>query len=128
MIRIQKIKLVVLIIMISLKEVNAQSVKDYPFVPVPFTKVYINDEFWGPRILTNRQVTIPDTFKKSEETGRIKNFAIAGGLEKGEHEGIFFNDSDVFKIIEGAGHSLNVNPDPKLKENVDRVITKIAAA
>ena len=128
MIVIQKIKLVFLIIMGSIIKVSAQSVKDYPFVPVSFTKVSINDEFWGPRILTNRGVTIPDTFEKSEETGRIKNFAIAGGLEEGVHEGIYFNDSDVFKIIEGAGHSLNVNPDPKLKENVDRVITKIAAA
>ena len=128
MIRIQKIKLVFLIIMISIIKVSAQSVKDYPFVPVPFTKVSINDEFWGPRILTNRRVTIPDTFEKSEETGRIKNFAIAGGLEEGEHEGIYFNDSDVFKIIEGAGYSLNVNPDPKLKKYVDGVIAKIAAA
>tara|TARA_B100001059_G_scaffold31319_1_gene25366 strand:- start:1844 stop:3799 length:1956 start_codon:yes stop_codon:yes gene_type:complete len=128
MIRIQKIKLVFSIIMISIIKVSAQSVKDYPFVPVPFTKVSINDEFWGPRILTNRRVTIPDTFEKSEETGRIKNFAIAGGLEEGEHEGIYFNDSDVFKIIEGAGYSLNVNPDPKLKEYVDGVIAKIAAA
>ncbi len=128
MIRIQKIKLVFLIIMISIIKVSAQSVKDYPFVPVPFTKVSINDEFWGPRILTNRRVTIPDTFEKSEETGRIKNFAIAGGLEDGEHEGIYFNDSDVFKIIEGAGYSLNVNPDPKLKKYVDGVIAKIAAA
>ena len=128
MIKIQKIKLVFLIIMISIIKVSAQSVKDYPFVPVPFTKVSINDEFWGPRILTNRRVTIPDTFEKSEETGRIKNFAIAGGLEEGEHEGIYFNDSDVFKIIEGAGYSLNVNPDPKLKEYVDGVIAKIAAA
>lgn len=128
MIRIQKIKLVFSIIMISIIKVSAQSVKDYPFVPVSFTKVSINDEFWGPRILTNRGVTIPDTFEKSEETGRIKNFAIAGGLEEGEHEGIYFNDSDVFKIIEGAGYSLNVNPDPKLKEYVDGVIAKIAAA
>ena len=128
MIRIQKIKLVFSIIMISIIKVSAQSVKDYPFVPVPFTKVSINDEFWGPRILTNRRVTIPDTFEKSEETGRIKNFAIAGGLEEGVHEGIYFNDSDVFKIIEGAGYSLNVNPDPKLKEYVDGVIAKIAAA
>lgn len=128
MIVIQKIKLVFLIIMGSIIKVGAQSVKDYPFVPVSFTKVSINDEFWGPRILTNRGVTIPDTFEKSEETGRIKNFAIAGGLEEGEHEGIYFNDSDVFKIIEGAGYSLNVNPDPKLKEYVDGVIAKIAAA
>ena len=128
MIVIQKIKLVFLIIMGSIIKVSAQSVKDYPFVPVSFTKVSINDEFWGPRILTNRGVTIPDTFEKSEETGRIKNFAIAGGLEEGEHEGIYFNDSDVFKIIEGAGYSLNVNPDPKLKEYVDGVIAKIAAA
>lgn len=115
MIRIQKIKLVFLIIMGSIIKVSAQSVKDYPFVPVPFTKVSINDEFWGPRILTNRGFTIPDTFEKSEETGRIKNFAIAGGLEEGVHEGIYFNDSDVFKIIEGAGYSFNVNPDPKIE-------------
>jgi DUF1680 family protein len=128
MIRINDLLNIILLITIGIAHTKAQSIKDYPFSPIPFTSVSINDEFWGPRIKTNREVTIPDTFKKSEETGRIKNFAVAGGLEKGEFEGIFYNDSDVFKIIEGASYSLNVNPDPKLKKYVDSVIFKIAAA
>jgi len=125
---INQIKNLILVIIIGIFKAEAQSFQDYPFTPVPFTKVSINDKFWAPRIVTNREVTIPDNFKKSEETGRIKNFAVAGGLEEGEFEGIYYNDSDVFKIIEGASYSLNINPDPKLKEYVDGVILKIAAA
>lgn len=101
---------------------------DYPIQPIAFTDVKINDSFWAPRIETNRKVTIPYNFKKSEETGRIRNFAIAGGLEEGEFEGIFFNDSDVFKIIEGAAYSLMVHKDPELDQYLDDLIHKIAAA
>ena len=101
---------------------------DYPIQPVPFTSVNIEDNFWSPRIETNRTVTIPYNFQKCEETGRLSNFAIAGGLEKGEFEGIYFNDSDVFKVIEGASYSLQVHKDPELKAFLDDLITKIAAA
>ena len=101
---------------------------DYPITPVPFTEVNIMDNFWQPRLETNREVTVPYTFQKSEETGRISNFSKAAGLEEGEFEGIFFNDSDVFKIIEGASYSLQVNPDPELKKYLDEVIAKIVAA
>ncbi len=108
---------------------HAQSIKnDYSITPVPFTQVNIQDNFWQPRMQTNRDVTVPYTFQKSEETGRLRNFAIAGGLEKGEFEGIYFNDSDVFKIIEGASFSLQVNPDPKLRAYLDNLIIKIVAA
>jgi len=34
-------------------------------------------------------------------------------LEEGEFEGIYFNDSDVFKVIEGASYSLQIHPDPE---------------
>lgn len=102
--------------------------RDYPIKPVAFTRVNINDDFWAPRLETNRKVTIPYNFQKCEETGRIRNFAIAGGLEEGEFEGIFFNDSDVFKVIEGASYSLQVHDDPKLKAYLDTLIMKIAAA
>jgi DUF1680 family protein len=101
---------------------------DYPIQPVPFTSVRVNDDFWAPRIKTNKEVTLPYTFKKSEETGRLTNFAIAGGMEEGEFEGIFFNDSDVFKIIEGASYTLQVEDDPELKRYLDNLIVKIAAA
>ncbi|GAG39449.1 unnamed protein product, partial [marine sediment metagenome] len=102
--------------------------RDYPVQPVPFTDVQITDEFWSPRMETNRKVTIPYAFGKCEETGRIDNFAKTGGLMKGEFEGIYFNDSDVYKVIEGAGYSLKNRADPELEKYVDGVIEKIASA
>jgi len=101
---------------------------DYYITPVPFTEVKIDDDFWSPRMETNRKVTIPYAFKMCEETGRISNFAVAGGLEEGQHEGRYYNDSDVFKVIEGAAYSLSIYPDPELEKYVDEVIDKIAAA
>lgn len=102
--------------------------RDYPVRPVPPTGVRVTGGFWAPRLETNRRVTIWYDFGKCEETGRIDNFAIAGGLKKGRFQGIFFNDSDVMKVIEGAAYSLATDPDPKLEAYVDGVIAKIAAA
>ena len=106
----------------------ADSKRDYPITPVAFTAVKVTDGFWAPRIETNRTVTIPAIFKKCEETGRIDNFAIAGGLMKGEYKGERYNDTDVYKTIEGASYSLMVHPDPALDRYLDGVIAKIAAA
>ena len=102
--------------------------KDYPIHPVPFTSVRIDNGFWAPRMETNRKVTIPFDFKKCEETGRIDNFAKAGGLMPGKFEGIRYNDSDVYKVIEGAAYSLSLHPDPALEKYLDDLIAKIAAA
>ncbi len=102
--------------------------KDYPVQPVPFTNVKIADEFWSPRLETNRTVTIPYDFKKCKETHRIRNFEVAAGLTEAPFVGIRFNDSDVFKVIEGASYSLHLHPDPELEAYLDEVIAKIAAA
>ncbi len=107
---------------------NFSAERDYPIRPVPFTDVEFADAFWRPRLATNRDVTVWYDFRKCEETGRIANFARAGGLEDGEFEGIPFNDSDVFKVIEGAAYSLALEPDPKLDAYLDALIAKIAAA
>ncbi|HUW91584.1 MAG TPA: beta-L-arabinofuranosidase domain-containing protein [Bacteroidales bacterium] len=92
------------------------------------SNVSVNDKFWTPLIERNRTATIPYAFGKCEETGRIDNFAIAGGLMKGKYKGERYNDSDVFKIIEGACYSLMETPDPKLLSYVDSLVTLIAAA
>ncbi|GAB3807330.1 glycoside hydrolase family 127 protein [Spirosoma humi] len=102
--------------------------QDYPIVPVPFTSVTINGGFWQPRLTTNRTVTIPFDFKKCEETGRISNFAIAGGLAKGTFRGLRYDDSDVFKVVEGASYSLQTKYDPQLDRYLDSLITLFAAA
>jgi len=102
--------------------------KDYPIQPVPFTAVSVQDGFWRPRMETNRKVTVRYDFRKCEETGRIDNFAKAGGLMKGEFRGIPYDDSDVYKVIEGAAYSLALAPDPQLDKYLDDLIVKIAAA
>jgi len=102
--------------------------KDYPINPVAFTEVQITDDFWFPRMEINRKVTIPFAFEKSEETGRIDNFAKAGGLMPGKFMGRRYNDSDVFKIMEGAAYSLTLYPDKELEKYLDDLIEKIAAA
>lgn len=102
---------------------------DYPIRPVPFTSVKLTDSFWAPRILKNEQVTIPIAFGYCESTGRIKNFEIAGGLDTGTFRTIYpFDDSDVFKIIEGAAFSLQTIPDEKLDAYLDTLIWKIGLA
>lgn len=102
---------------------------DAPVKEVPFTQVHIDDSFWAPRIETNRTVSIPSAFHECEVNGRFDNFAIAGGLMKGEHRGDFsFDDTDPYKIIEGASYSLAVKYDPQLDAYLDSVITLIAAA
>jgi len=103
--------------------------KGYPFQPLPLNKVHIQDEFWMPRIETNRTVTIPYLFKGFEERGRMDNFAIAGGLKQGEQKGSYpFDDSDIYKTIEGASYSLMRYPDPALDKYIDSLITLIDAA
>ncbi len=102
---------------------------DYPYSPVPFTAVRLDDGFWSRRIETNRTVTIPFAFRQCESTGRVDNFAIACRLKQGEQSGVYpFDDSDVYKIIEGASYSLSVVPDPRLERYVDSLIALIAGA
>ena len=102
--------------------------RDYPIKPVGFTAVAIDDSFWKPRIDTAVNITIPYDFEKCEETGRIDNFAKAGGLMDGAHQGIFYDDSDVFKVVEGAAYTLQIAPDTQLEAYLDALIDKFAAA
>jgi len=96
---------------------------------VPFTDVHISDSFFSQRIETNRTVSIPSAFAECEKNGRFDNFAIAAGIIKGEHRGDFsFDDTDPYKVIEGASYSLAVHYDKKLDSYLDSVINIIAKA
>ena len=102
--------------------------KDYPIHPVAFTQVKLMDAFWAPRLETNRTVTIPFALKMLEETGRVDNFRKAARLMPGPHTGKRYNDSDVFKVMEGAAYTLSLKPDPKLKQVLDELIKVIGRA
>jgi DUF1680 family protein len=99
-----------------------------PLTAVPFQQVQIHDSFWSPKLETNRAATIEANLRQCEITGRIKNFAVAGKLAPGKHEGALFNDSDVYKMIEGIAYSLSTHDDPTLVRRTDAIITQIAAA
>jgi DUF1680 family protein len=95
---------------------------------VPFQDVHITDAFWTPRIQTNRTATIEANLHQCEITGRIQNFAVAGKLEPGKHQGFLYNDSDVYKMIEGIAYTLASRRDRDLEKRTDAIIDKIAAA
>lgn len=107
---------------------NAPLERDYHVTPVPFNQVHVQDGFWTTRLQMNQLVTIPYCFEKCEETGRIRNFEKAAGIMQGKHEGIYFNDSDVYKVMEGAAYSLQVHPDTMLRLYLDKLIAIMAAA
>lgn len=96
--------------------------------PVSFRSVRITDEFWAPRIRTARERTLPHCLRQCEQTGRLNNFDKAAGKLPGRFEGYFFNDSDVYKVIEGAAYVLWHGPDPQLEARLDELITRVAAA
>ncbi len=118
-----------LIILLSGCTKKSSNKVDYPIQPVPFTAVKLTDNFWAPRIKRNAIVTIPIAFSYCESTGRVKNFEIAAGLDTGKFQTTYpFDDSDVYKIIEGASYSLQTFPNKKLDAYLDTLIYKIGKA
>lgn len=97
---------------------------------VPFTQVKIAADapIWAQRLETNREISIPHNFAWCEKTGRFTNFAKAAGLQEGDFQGIYFNDSDVYKLLEGTAYCLQLHPDAELQKKADAVIDWIAAA
>jgi DUF1680 family protein len=102
---------------------------DYPITPTPFTAVSVRDAFWLPRLETNRMVTIPDVLRKCEEFGRVDNFRKASRRLAGAYRGKMpFDDTEVYKAIEGASFSLAQAPAASLEARLDALIDEIAAA
>lgn len=101
----------------------------YPIDPVPFTSVKVTDSFWGQRLNASREVTIPLAFSKCEATGRYTNFVNAAHpSDTIKVGGLAFDDTDVYKTIEGASYLLQTYPDKKLAKYIDSVLVIVAAA
>ena len=123
----KRFSLFVSLLTLSVGILSAQS--GYPFTQVPFTSVKIApNTFWGDRIQAAREVTIPLAFSKCESEGRYENFVKA---EKQMHspvnlgyevKGFSFDDTDVYKTIEGASYVLQTYPDKKLEAYIDSVL------
>ncbi|HVW98806.1 MAG TPA: glycoside hydrolase family 127 protein [Mucilaginibacter sp.] len=107
---------------------SAQS-KDYPIQPVPFTQVHVNDGFWEPKMEVNANVTIPYVLQQCKANGRVDNFLRAAKLESGDKLSEYpFDDTDIYKVIEGASYAMQVKSNPKLERYIDTLISIIGAA
>ena len=96
--------------------------------PLPLDAVKLADDFWEPRRCINREVTLPSQYRHLEETGRLDNFRRASGKIGGDYQGIYFNDSDVYKWLEAAAWTLAEGSDPDLERMVDVAITEVEDA
>ncbi len=103
--------------------VEKEEASGYPITPVNIQHVQLTDEFWLPWIQKVQERTIEYAIEKCEEEGRFDNFLIAGGKMEGSVRGVMpFDDSDVYKIIEGASNSLISSPNPKLETLLDSLV------
>ena len=123
-----------LIALATLVSCSKKEDHNYPYTPVAFTSVEVSDAFWGQRLKASREVTIPLAFSKCEETGRYQNF-VEAALQMNSEEnlgfrvaGLPFDDTDVYKTIEGASYLLQTYPDPALEAYIDSVLVIVAAA
>ncbi len=99
---------------------------DYPLTPVPFTEVKLTDSFWAGRQTTNRQVTVAHNFSEMDKQGSLGAFRILSGDSSEKYHGYMWGDSDVYKTIEGAQYLLRSQPDPKLENKLESLISQIA--
>ena len=120
-------KLILSALICSAGLVYAQQ-KDYLIQAVNFTQVKLTDNFWLPRIEINRTVTIPASFERCESTGRVKNFTMAAAKQGKFCTKYPFDDTDIYKTLEGASFSLAVHADAKLEGYIDSLITIIGKA
>lgn len=129
MIRTIKNVLFVIAILSTFWGCESAKKQDFPIQSAALSDVTILPGFWGERLASNRNVTIPHAFSQCESHGLIDNFAIAAGLKTGEQGGIYpFDDTDVYKTIEGASYWLTQSDDPELDAYVDSLIGLIGAA
>jgi DUF1680 family protein len=116
-------------VVLSISNLMAQGNKDYPIQPVTFNHVHVNDQFWAPRIEVNAEITIPYVLQKCRETGRVDNFLKAAGKKPPTNLTEYpFDDSDVFKVIEGVSYSLQTKANASLERSLDTLIQIIGEA
>ncbi|MGC3956432.1 MAG: glycoside hydrolase family 127 protein [Verrucomicrobiota bacterium] len=125
--------------LLCLTALSLHAASDYPVQPVPFTEVQLTSGLLANRQATNATVTMPFAFEQCESSGRIKNFDLAAEVMKRRAAGETnfqikpptqypFDDSDVYKAIEGAAFCLTTKPDATVQAQLEGIIARIAAA
>ena len=96
--------------------------------PVAVTAVELRGDFWGRRFEINRSETLPSQWDLLESTNRLNNFRRTFGEYDGPFEGLFFNDSDLYKWLEAASWLVARGPDAALEKRIEEGIDLIERA
>lgn len=97
--------------------------------PINFSQIEITDHFWKPRLETHAHTTLGVCIEQCEKaTNRVKNFAVAAKVIPGEFQGLVYDDSDLYKMIEGVAYSLTNHKNAALEAKMDTIIGYIAKA
>ncbi len=113
--------------------------KDYLISPLPFTDVRFTSGVLADRQETNRKVTLPFALRQCKSSGRLKNFDLAAETLRRRAAGdkdfqnkpasnLTFDDTDIYKYLEGAAYSLSTHPDPELFKETEEIIPHLQAA
>ena len=102
--------------------------RDYPIKSIDKRDVKVTRGFWFDRWETNRTATLQSNWRKCHETPRISNFSNAAERVSGGFGGIPFDDSDVFKVMEGTSYILAADPDAALEKKMSDFIAVVAKA
>ena len=117
-----------LFVVIGALAVASAAAADYPIKAAPMTAVKVTGGFWFDRIETNRLVTLKADFAKCNEPPRIANISNCAHRTKAKFQGNCYEDSDVYKVMEGAAYVYADTRDPALAKEMDRLIGLIAGA
>lgn len=99
-----------------------------PLKPVPVGSVQVEGGYWGPWVTRNAEVTLPHNFAYLEENGNLPDFDRAAGKEvEGPYRGHAPNDSNVFKVLEGAAWSLLQRPELVDEAAVAKQVERVMA-
>ena len=98
---------------------------------VPFDQVSLQDDFWLPRLNTQKRTLVPFSLDKTAYA--VENLRRVGAYLRGEKvtkplEGPYYVASDLFKVMEGAAYLLTLEKDDALERQMDEIIDVIAAA
>jgi DUF1680 family protein len=94
--------------------------------PVPIAAVKIEDKFWSPKLDVYRRNTIPHSWGYIDRN--IKALKKLAGLSDEPIDTGLWTEANLHKFIETIAYSLTLYPDEELQEQLDEVISLLAAA
>ena len=125
---IESVEKPALLLLCGLLAAGAAVAADYPIRNAEMSAVRVTHGFWFDRLETNRTATLESNWRKCHETPRIANFTNAANRAIGTFGGIPFDDSDVYKVMEGTAYILATHPDPRLQGYQNWLVGEIAKA